>query len=558
MNEALVETAPTRLGGVVTALDRLFPVVWIGVYLLLPVSGWAGEMFDSWFDQRRDLEALRSLVVYGHADAIADSVVGPAYIGSAALLHEVLGLGLEDSLVALTRASYALSVAAALVLVRILVTRIAQAPVIVSLSSQVAFTALVFAAGTWYWSDVPWSHFFAMLLGVSLFVARFGPARPTAAHAALAGMLLALLATTRSFELLALVLAWGITALGLTALRIPAGPVASARSYLVGLAAFLVTTAAVYGATGKRDVFFLYSNHLDHQSGSVPSADIAETPTFSLALVPVKLVQLFADPCYFSLCTVSDYDVHGGRNVDLWSLPLGIQLPSLLLLPICVVGVAIVLAKAVRRRASFEFGRELRLLLELTIASSGLVVGYAASTMTGPSHLRYGFARDFLLASLLTAVVAVVLGSWLTWSLLAGRSRALRLTPEMAFVATTVAAAVLVVGGTAYARANGLPRIESRQLASVRYTAQCSGGRCGIDLQATTRRGAAISIPEASTLTFGCGSDQARFTVYVAHPTAGFSLARPCSDPRLVAAWPTVMGLPPGVFELAAVDVENA
>jgi hypothetical protein len=32
-------------------------------------------------------------------------------------------------------------------------------------------------------------------------------------------------------------------------------------------------------------------------------------------------------------------------------------------------------------------------------------------------------------------------------------------------------------------------------------------------------------------------------------------LTRPCAGPRLVAAWPTVMGLPPGTYELHAVKV---
>ena len=114
MNEALVEKPAPRLAGVVGGLDRYFPILWIGLYLLLPVSGWAAEMFESWFDQQRDLEALRALLADGRADAIARSGIGPAYIGAAALIHELFRLSPEDSLIALTRASYVLSVAARL------------------------------------------------------------------------------------------------------------------------------------------------------------------------------------------------------------------------------------------------------------------------------------------------------------------------------------------------------------------------------------------------------------------------------------------------------------
>ena len=108
VTEGVVEQSASRLSGAVVVLDCAFPLLWLGLYLLLPVSGWATEMFESWFDQGRDLEALRSLLADGRADAIADSVIGPAYIGAAALVHDVFGLSPEDSLVALTRASYAL------------------------------------------------------------------------------------------------------------------------------------------------------------------------------------------------------------------------------------------------------------------------------------------------------------------------------------------------------------------------------------------------------------------------------------------------------------------
>jgi hypothetical protein len=58
-------------------------------------------------------------------------------------------------------------------------------------------------------------------------------------------------------------------------------------------------------------------------------------------------------------------------------------------------------------------------------------------------------------------------------------------------------------------------------------------------------------------LTFGCGTDKARLSVYVETLDESVVLPESCVEPRLVAAWPTVMGLPPGSFELAAVDVVN-
>jgi hypothetical protein len=566
--------APPRAERVVEIGDRGFPLFWLLLYALIPVSGWADEMFRSWFDQRRDLDALRSVLADGHADAIADNLIGPGYIASAAAVHWVTGLGAQDALVALNRASYALSIACALVLVRVLVRRFGSAPPLASIAAQLVLLGLVFAAGTWHWSDVPWSHFFAAFLAVAVYVVRFAPGQPTVATAALTGAVLGLLALTRSFELLALVLAWAI-ALGLLALLGLSGPRRVSLTRLgSGAAAFAATVVAVYAATGKRGFFFLYGNHLDHQSGNVQASEIAETPTFSPWLVPVKLVQLFVEPCFYSLCRLSDYaggatalpaELGEAGNYRLWSQPLAIQLPSLALLPLCVVAVGAIVVWAARNRVSAApRAREIRLLAETTIAATGIVVGYAASTMTGSNHLRYGFARDFLLPGLLSGLVAAALFGVALWLLLArlGPLRipptGVRLSTESVLVLVAFVVSGALVAGAAAARSEGLPRIESRSLDRVVYSATCAGSACDIELSARTMSGRPLSLPEPSTLTFGCGSDRPRYTEYVE------SLARPvrvdptCADPRLVAAWPTVMGLPPGGFELAAVRVRNA
>jgi hypothetical protein len=195
--------------------------------------------------------------------------------------------------------------------------------------------------------------------------------------------------------------------------------------------------------------------------------------------------------------------------------------------------------------------------VESTVAASGLVVGYSASTLTGSPHLRYGFARDFLLPALLTGIVAVALVSAGVWLALSRRS-ARRVSPEFTFVVLAVVGSACLLVAFAYARANGIPRVEGRALGAVTYSATCRSDSCAVAIRATTTSGRSISIPEPSILTFGCGSATPRFTLYAENPTAGVQLSQPCAAPRLVAAWPTVMGLPPGTYELKAVSVRNA
>ena len=109
-----------------------------------------------------------------------------------------------------------------------------------------------------------------------------------------------------------------------------------------------------------------------------------------------------------------------------------------------------------------------------------------------------------------------------------------------------------------YTRSSGLPRLESHHLAAVSYVARCTDDRCAIEVDARTPAGSRIAIPEASTLTFGCGSERPELSLYVSRLSGGVRVPPSCKDPRLVAAWPTVMGLPPGSTELRAIGVENA
>ena len=559
MNEPRESAPPTSR--LLELVDRFFPLIWIGLYLLLPVTGSGAEALVSSFDQARDLEALRSVLADGRADAISENLIGPAYIATAAGVHYVARLTPEDSLIALTRVSYVLSVAFSMVLVRVLVRRLASASSSVSLPAQFVFMALAFAAGTWHWSDIPWSHFYAAFLGVSFYALRFAPARVTLVGSGLTGVVLALLALTRSFEFLAVVAAWGLGQALLVGLRLRGGQSLRGAGFAVGAGALVVTTAVVYAVTGKRNSFLLYASSRGENYGDLLPAEVADIPTFDLGLVPLKLVQLFLDPCFYSLCELHDYA--GIRAA--WRQPLVIQLPTLAILPLCVLAVSALLVWHARHRERAASSvRELRLLVEMTIAASGLTLGYVASTWSSSSALRFGFARDFLFASLLSGVVAISLAFVGLHVAVARRGgirlpvTGTRLSPGRASVLAALLGTIALMVCVVVSRQYGLPRTSGHHLGTLEYTARCGDGACTVQINALTPTDRPVSIPRASLLTFGCGSDEPRFTLYIRDPARRFPIARRCDQPRLVAAWPTVMGVPPNSSVLRVVDVSNA
>ena len=124
----------------------------------------------------------------------------------------------------------------------------------------------------------------------------------------------------------------------------------------------------------------------------------------------------------------------------------------------------------------------------MTVAATGSCSATRGARSTGPSHLRYGFARDFMLPSLLTAIVAVALGSAACWRLLA-RRRSARISSRGRIRRCRVRGA---------GRSRRIDDGRARQRASAdrgqaprrrRLLGACAGQTCDVRVAATTTGG---------------------------------------------------------------------
>ena len=472
-------------------------------------------MFESWFDQQRDLEALQSVLAVGQADAIADSVIGPAYIAAAALVHDVLGLSPEDSLVALTRAVVRPGRAGGVLLVRVLVVAC------VSAAARLARRAARLRRRS---SSRPGRGTGRMSRGATS-SRRSSPSRCTPCgscpreltlvSAAVVGALLALLALTRSFELVALVARMGNRArrargcCGCRAAR------AWARARRVRRGAFLVTTAAVYLATGKRDLFFLYAGSLDRQSGNIPGPRSPRHRRSASGSCPRSSSSSSSSPattrCARSRttraarrCRRSSRATQGtsasGACRSRCSCPRSSSCRS-----VCS-----------RCRARRLGGSE---RAAASSAARDPAPGRDDDRVDGHRARLHGEHADRArhICGTASPAISSCRRSSPASSQSAGLRRALaRCSPPdrraAAFTRVRVRHPRLRRVGVSRRRArvracNGIPRIESRQLGAGRVHGELPATRCDVSIAATTTSGRPISIPEASTLTFGCGSD---------------------------------------------------
>ena len=327
----------------------------------------------------------------------------------------------------------------------------------------------------------------------------------------------------------------------------------------VGAAAFVATFAAVYGITGKRNSFLLYGSDSGERYGDLLPAEVAEIPTFDLALVPIKVAQIFLDPCFYSLCELHEYA--GIREA--WRQPLAVQLP-------CPRPAAPVRRRARRSRRQGGAAQGARVGVgtraPLPRRAHGRGLGVDARlrgelVVRARRRLRFGFARDFLLPFLLTGVVVVTLGFAALHRFVTRREPA----PDAG-----------VPGGAPYLGRGGGERCRARggngrraglRPAAARQPAlrdpRVPGGRatvrrCAVEVVAANPSGNEFSVPGASLLTFGCGSDEPRLSIHVPDPGGEFDVPATCSEPRLVAAWPATMGVPPNSAVLRSVDVTNS
>ncbi len=200
-------------------------------------------------------------------------------------------------------------------------------------------SALVFAAGTWHWSDVPWSHFFAAFLAVGLYAARFVPPSATVASAGVVGA--GCSPPLAHADLRAPGGAAGVGGVA-RAVRPPAARRPeddSSRSRAVGRRGLPRDTTAVYLITGKRDLFFLYEGRARQSVGKRPRDGGRRDPDVESRLRPRRSSSSCSSTrAIDSLCSVSDYSGQASQspllteeagNLRLWRLPLAVQLPSL-------------------------------------------------------------------------------------------------------------------------------------------------------------------------------------------------------------------------------------
>lgn len=433
------------------------------VLCLLPPSGQGPTAIELWQDQGYFVSAVTMAGETGRVDDDAlRALVGPGYVALGVLTKRLTGVDYATAIIILARLSLlAGAVCALLYAVRTTdgkVPRTTVAGVLLSVS------AIVFS--TWpYASDIPWTHFTAAAVLAALVAISDPAVRFERTRLVVAGALFALLWQVRSFEGMVFAIAAAI-AMALTLLMrrwewrewFAALPLRAAL-FVLGCVLSLV---AIGMLSGSWLPFAQYSHESSAQTAIL------------LSLLPDRLVQLFIDPCYKTLCALVGYKTAPWppTDFDYWALPLFAEMPAVVA---SLVGLAMIFALAPRAVARVPFS-----VLLAAGTAVGLIVGYASAMPSGSPHLKYGFFRDFL-APMLLLTMAFVGWTRSVDGLMTGRGGAVKVG-----AAYLVVFALIAAGWTA--QFTGLPRV-GPTVTEFRVVSDCDTVACRLGLEGYNEAG---------------------------------------------------------------------
>jgi len=446
--------------------------VFIVLYAVYPKSGMGPRSTIEWYDQSIFLKALTDTIATGSSDLFAGGFVGPGYISLAKILHDLMGLAPDASLILLAKISF---ITTGVVMLTFVNRSTAAIPTIYR-SGLMAITVRALFTSSWaYTTDIPWTHFTetALIATLALLIQNSKPA----INQVLIGIVTVFAFQTRAYEGAVVLVALAIVAFGWSILRIiTTGRLELRRA--VGLAGFVVVGAAVaegviWATTRVVLPFVQYKND-------------AGTAKLVWSLLPTKTMQLFVDTCFSAICdsaATKPVSILGFPDqLNIWWQPLSLQLPALVAAAL-VVALLLVFTGGARRalpRADILFA---------LLTAGGVLLAYTAAAPSGSPHLRYGFSREYLLPMVLLVMAAAALAS-------AGKPRV---------IASTIGGLVLVVlalMGLRPLAANALPQYE---LSKAAYAADCGPANCSFAISAYNRLGQPVAISPLTIYAKQCG-----------------------------------------------------
>lgn len=432
------------------------------VILLFPHYKQTYEAMNGWADQSFYMRIMDTVGSGDARTALDFEYMGPSYIAAVAVLKRLFGLDSIGAFVLLNRLCVALAIA---VPAAMALSHDYRRNVLVGLT----FAAFVLSTPYIFMSSIPWSHFVYGLPAVVFLIAM--SLKQSWQTATLAGICLGVMATTRLFD------TYVIVGFLIVAFLIDVAISRRIKWDLVAAfaGAFVSGYAAHFFVLGQFNFYHQYAGGMDHESAGGSNIRLDD--------LPIKLVQMFADPCFYSVCREVDYQkatmlvVQDDPTLSNWRMPFALQVPFY------VATVVVGLLLLVRRPALIGSVFTDRAILIGLGSAIAVPVGYASYIMGGADQLKYGFSREIFTSTIFLMVCVLIL---------AGRDYLTRWEKNWLVGGVFV---ISIVGLQVMPWTLGFPRIESTHIASMDAAETCVGESCAVDVTYRDAAGGEIIIP---------------------------------------------------------------
>jgi hypothetical protein len=535
----------------------VFAVLLLLIVLILPDSG-QGEIVQlSWWDQSVFLKALQNVLAGKASDSVENGLVGSGYITLGVIVTKLFSTDPKKSLVLINRLSFILTTlvffCSANYLMYNALNEFQETSEKLFLSSKIKaanltafiYTLTVIVSSNFVsFSDIPWSHFPATLMGMSCILLVFyiedsykkRHYRKLLFGLSTLGFCLGLLVQIRSFEGMALLLGI-VTWLLLLALISPLATLQKIKStvnyfqlikytIVFGLS-FLVTFLTSQIVTRQQTISLLYFGLRDN------NPVLREMYKTYPDIFPVKFVQVFIDPNFFSFN--QNYEINPlifGFNFDVFKMPFLLQVPFLIY---AIPAIFTILIFSGYKKTIKTLLKKSSFVIPL-ITGLILTVAYLGSPLFGSPHLKYGVVRNMMLV---TWYLALVAGPWHFFPTILPLSR--RFFPQGLVYVCILPILISVVYGQIIVHYTGFWNFEKMHIKKIELEETCQSLICSLTVNSYNNQGQVIKIPNQRYIVAGsCPSTGKRMATTVS-PYQSFTLL-PCSERYQIDVYPINMG----------------
>ena len=373
---------------------------------LLPYSGLGENVQTTWNDQQIFLNSLKEAISGLSPTSVDLGILGAGYVALGVLTVKILGVDPASALVLINRISF---LATVLLFFRISIILSSKAverksffgfQLGIRVRHFIAFfytITVLLSTNFVSFSDIPWTHFPATTILLACFYTLLiyldrHRSRKNSQYfwLCILGAVTGILIQVRFFE--GIVFLISLFLCSLLSLINEKKIFASAKIILKITSVFIlflgISSYFCLTLSHAAKVNMLYFTAAQH------SPAMKEATKLYFDNFPLKFIQLFVDPNFFSLG--QNYDLQPlifGFTVDAWKMPLFMQIPALIYsLP---VAIGLFLFFIFRYKKSFSINFNYNFFLPFLIGLL-LILGYVSSAASGSPHLKFGFVRDFM------------------------------------------------------------------------------------------------------------------------------------------------------------------